>query len=350
MATAAEGPSREYTPYSLIGQLAQQGYSAAQTAVGVLLAREGDFDGAVDWLRAASRTGNLVANTLLAQIHLQRARMSSTDDERTAAMDLVLENYLHAIALGSTEAMYDLAALYINGHYGDDNRLQGVPLLEQARDLENSQATVFLAHLYYTGEVVDRNLDTARSYYAQAADTGNETARKSYARFLLDRDAEQAGDPRAVAWLEELAEDGEAESMLLLGNLYARGVGTDRSVRNAVRWFEEAVDVDPQDANIVNEVAWTLTVSDQAELRRSRYARRIMNRLMEKNEEARQRPEYLDTWAATHAASGDFERAVVVQQQALDVALAADYEEVLDILREHLEAFKAGETISEAVP
>lgn len=209
---------------------------------------------------------------------------------------------------------------------------------------------MFLAHLHYSGEVVDKDLDRARRYYARAAELGNAFARNSYARFLLDRSVDQPGDPRAVDWLRELAEDGEAESMLLLGNLHARGLGTDLDVRRAVHWFKQAVEQAPDDANIVNEVAWTLTVSDQQALRRARYARRIMDRLMEDNAEARQRPEYLDTWAATYAANGDFERAVALQRQALDVARSADYEDVLEILEAHLEAFHDGRTISEAIP
>lgn len=349
---AEDDAGRDFTPFTLIGFLAKQNDSAAQTAVGLFLASppQNRYDDAAEWLRAASRTGNVVANSLLASIHLQRARTAADDASREDAMDQVMENYLHAIALGSADAMYALAVLYLNGHYGEDNEASGVPLLKQAAELDHSEATMFLGHLHYAGDVVSKDLDAARRYYATAAELGNAFARRSYARFLLDRGIDQPGDARAVAWLEELADEGEAESMLLLGNLHARGVGTDRNLRRAVRWFKEAVRTAPNDANIVNEVAWTLAVSDQTALRRERYARQIMDRLMEGNGEARQRPEYLDTWAATYAATGDFDRAVVLQQQALDVAQAADYEDVLDILREHLEAFHAGETISEAVP
>jgi P2-related tail formation protein len=153
-----------------------------------------------------------------------------------------------------------------------------------------------------------------------------------------------------VTWLTDQARDGEAESMLLLGNLHARGIGTPHSVRRAVRWFKQAVTTAPNDASIVNEVAWTLTVSDQDALRRVRYARTIMDQLMASNEGARQRPEYLDTWAATYAATGDFDRAVALQEQAVDVAMAAEYEDVLEILQKHLAEFQAGRTLSEAVP
>ena len=341
---------RGFTPFTLIGYLAKQNDTAAQTAVGGFLISRNQLGDAVDWLRAASRSGNLLAHSLLATIFLQQARAAEDEEVRAQALDQVMENYLHAIALGSADAMYALGVLYLNGQYGDDNKDSGVPLLKQAAELGYSDATMFLAHLHYTGEVVDKNLDAARRLYADAASQGNPFARKSYARFLLDREADQEGDPRVVEWLEELAEEGEPESMLLLGNLHARGVGTRPSIRRAVRYYKEAVEHSPKDPNIVNEVAWTLTVSDQQRLRRERYARNIMDHLMESNQQARQRPEYLDTWAATYAATGDFERAVALQEEAVDVAREAQYEDVLDILLEHLDAFQSGETISEAVP
>lgn len=348
--TEQQAEPRPFTPLTLIGYLAKQNDSAAQAAVGGFLLSRHQLGDAVDWLRAASRSGNVLANTLLANIFLQQARAAEDDEARRQALDQAMDNYLHAVALGSAEAMYALGVLYLNGQYGEENKVSGVPLLKQAAELGDSDATMFLAHLHYAGEVVDKDLEAARRLYVQSAAKGNEFARKSYARFLLDRETGQPGDPRAVEWLEELAREGEPESMLLLGNLHARGVGTRQSERAAVRYYKRAVEQARTDPDIVNEVAWTLAVSDQRALRRARYARRIMDHLMEANEAARQRPEYLDTWAATYAATGDFEQAVALQQQAVQVARENGHEDVLEILEQHLEAFNAGEMISEAVP
>jgi hypothetical protein len=71
---------------------------------------------------------------------------------------------------------------------------------------------------------------------------------------------------------------------------------------------------------------------------------------MDNNEAARRRPEYLDTWAAAYAANGDFDRAISVQEEALTVAEAPDFEDVRDILREHLDAFRDQQTITERAP
>jgi len=339
-----------FTPFSLIGMLAKRNDTAAQAAIGAFLASQGRIEDAIDWLRAASRRGNLLANSILARLYWEQA--SSTEDEaaREAALAEVLENYLHAIGLGSTEAMYALGILYLNEHYGEENIASGVTLLTQAADMNSAEAAVFLAHLNYAGEVVERDLDQARSYYAKAAELESVNARHSYARFLLDPATGQSADPRIINWLDELTEEDDATSMLLLGNLYARGVGVKQSSRRAVGYFKQAVKTTPADASLVNEVAWTLTVSDVDDLKRARYALRIMDKMMSNDEIARRRPEYLDTWAAAYAANGDFERAISLQQEALAVAEAEEFADVRQVLQDHLQLFEDGQTITERAP
>ena len=337
----------EFHPVALMYHLARQGDTAAQTAIGGYLASQNELDTAVDWLRAASRTGNLLANSFLARIFWEKASKASDPDLKQEHLDAVLENYLHAIALGSSDAMYALGVLYLNGHYGEDNIPSGVPLLTQAADADHSDAAMFLAHMHYTGEAVDKDLDRAADYYVRASELDNRFARRAYARFLL---TEQRHDPRAVDWLKELAKDDDGEAMVLLGNLHARGIGVKQNLRRAVSWFKDAVAISPVDANIVNEVAWTLTVSDLEGLKRERYALRIMDTLMEGNADARSKPEYLDTWAAAYAANGDFGRAISLQEEAVEVASEEQYAAVRDVLAEHLEAFQRGETITEKAP
>ena len=348
-ATTSSGKS-DFSPFSMIGYLAKRGDTAAQAAIGAFLASQNRSADAMDWLEAASRAGNLVASSLLARLYWEKARATEDPEEKEAALSEVLDNYLHAITLGSTDAMYALAVLYLNNNFGEENRPSGVTLLTQAAEAGHSDAAMFLAHLYYAGDAVDQDPDLARRYYIQSAMAGNAFARRSYARFLLDRNIRQEGDQRIFGWLEELAKEEDAAAMLLLGNLYARGLGVGQNFRRAVHWYEKAVAARPEDASIVNEVAWTLTVSHFEKLKRTRYARTIMDALMEANAEARVRPEYLDTWAAAYAANGDFQRAVELQQQALAVAEKMQMDDVLEVLGEHLEAFQQGRTITEEAP
>jgi len=341
----------DFTPFSLIGLLAKNNDPAAQAAIGTFLASQGRIEDAIDWLRASSRRGNLLANSFLARIYWDQANSTDDPQVKAAALDEVLENYLHAIALGSADAMYALGVLYLNDQFGEENQASGVTLLKQAADMHYSDASMFLGHLYYTGDVVKQDYAEARSYYVQASEQDNPFAQRAYARFLLDPATEQAPDPRAAEWLANQARDqDDPEAMVLLGNLYARGVGVTQSTRKAVSWLKDAVKTAPEDASIVNEVAWTLTVSDLEPLKRERYALGIMDTLMTKDNSARRRPEYLDTWAAAYAANGDFDRAVSLQEEALAVAESQEQTDVLDVLREHLETFRAGKTITERAP
>jgi tetratricopeptide (TPR) repeat protein len=216
--------------------------------------------------------------------------------------------------------------------------------------LGNTDAMVWLAHLYGVGASVDLDLDEAADYYRRACIEGDSRARLQYARFLLIHSEQREFDPDAVDWLKQDAKRDEPEAMLLLGNLYARGIGVSTSYRRSLRWFKDAVSNAPNDANIINEVAWALAVTDLDQLRNPGYALKIMERVMTSDEQARQNPAYLDTWAAAYAANGEFERAVDVQAEAVSAAEALEQVDVIEILREHLDAFENGQTVIDAVP
>lgn len=338
-----------FSPGVLIGYLAQRDDSAAQASIGAYLFARDQYDAAADWLTAATRTGNILANLLLARVYQTRAD-TLEGKPHGDAMDFALEHYLHAVAVGSDEAMFALGGLYLDGDYGADNVASGAALLKQAAGLENTDAMVWLAHLHSVGTHVDLDLDAAADYYRRACSLGDTRARLQYARFLLIHSEQREFDPDAVEWLKQDAKLDEPEAMLLLGNLYARGVGVSTSYRRSLRWFKDAVSNAPDDANIVNEVAWALTVTNLDRLRNPDYALRIMERIMTTDGQARQNPAYLDTWAAAYAANGKFERAITVQVEAVSAAEALEQVEVIEILREHLDAFENGQTIIDAVP
>jgi TPR repeat protein len=346
----AESRSSEDGPFSagdLIGYLAQARDSAAQTAIGAYYMGERRLEEAEFWLKEASRSSNLLANLMLARVYQQRAE-DADEADRDMHMELALEQYLHAVAVGSDDAMFALAALYLDGAYGEDNIESGIPLLRQAADLGNPEATLWLAHMYVDGTHVEVDHDQAEALFHAAAQTGSGRASLHYARFLLAHD--RPFPEEALTWLQEHADANDPEAMLLLGNLYAKGVGVSQSFRRALSWFKSAVGVSPDDANIVNEVAWTLAVTNLEKLRKPRYALEIMDHVMEADETARENPAYLDTWAAAHAATGDFQEAVKVQEQAVKAAVDQEQGDVIEVLKEHLDAFQRGETIVDPVP
>ena len=346
----AEIPADEFGPMDLIGALAPRGDPAAQTFIGYAFAHEERLPEAVLWLRQAAQSGNVLANLMLARVHWSRASAMEAGVERDEVLELVTGNYVQAVAAGSDDAMFRLGALYITGELGDGQNDAGIALVEQAVEVGNVDAMLFLARTHYQGLFLDRDIGLSDGYYQQAAAQNDAEAKLEYARFLLDPAVEVEFSARAFGWLEEVADDDNPQAMLLIGSLFAKGVFVDRNYRQAQRWFRDAVTSAPSNPSIVNEVAWTLSVSHLEDLRRPRYALKIMDDVMEANDVARRTPAYLDTWAAAHAANGRFDRAIDLQEEAVEQATINNATDVLDILREHLEAFRAGETISDVVP
>lgn len=335
---------------SFIHLLALSGDDAAAAHVGFELLRAGRGDDGQHWLRRAARSGNALANVGLAELYSERARRSS--ERRAAWLAAVEDEFLAAIEAGMDEAMLHLGRMYWSGLYGADKQAEGVALLQRAATLDNAQSQLALAWLHTEGDVVAKDLDLAEQYFVAAASRDN-GAKVQYARFLLHPPFERTFNDRAWRWLRDLASDDNPQAMLVLGQLYARGVHVGKRLRRARGWFKRAAEAAPDDANLINEVAWTLTVSHLPRLRDERFALAIMEHVMaDEANAARRNPAYLDTWAATYAANGDFERAIAVQEQAIELAVANDDPNgELPILREHLIAFRAGESISdESVP
>ena len=364
---AGDQPPQPNNPWRILRNLADQQDSAAQAAIGAYLAKQNRFAPAVNWLEAAARPGNLLAHSLLARIYWFQASNKQSDSNAAGNGDpqepsreefkqLALNHHLQAIAAGSTESMYSLGRLYIEGYYGDGNDAEGIALLEQAGQLGSAESLLYLGHQFRTGQHLEKNPTTAQRYLEQAAELQNPTAIISYARFLTTATGQEniSAHDDLLPWLLELADANNAEAMLILGNFNARGIAVAQSTRKALRWYKKAVRNAGSHhhgaAEIINEVSWTLATTAIGELRNSRYAQDIMNQLMESDREARDRPEYLDTWANTYAANGDFKTAIEVQQRAIKKAQEQQRNDVLEILRRHLDLFRAGNHVIDQVP
>ncbi|MYJ75724.1 MAG: hypothetical protein F4089_11750 [Gammaproteobacteria bacterium] len=334
----------EFSPSAFIGVLARGNDPAALMFMGWKGARH--IDDVMRALYFAARGGNAMANGLLARLWRNTAINASSERERY--LRRAEQEFQVAIGAGFDDAMFDLGTLYVGEAYGSNRIADGLALIRRSAELDNTDALAFLGWGHVVGDFVERDHQLAEQYFLRAAALNGE-GKLAYARFLMHPDVEQGFNKRAYQWIRQVAKDDNADAMVLIGDLYARGLHVGKSVRRAQSWFKNAVRSAPDDPYLVNEVAWRLAVTHLPKLRDERYALEIMERIMEASEEARRNPAYLDTWAAAYAANGDFERAIAVQQEAIEVAQATSDDD-LPILLEHLEAFRAGEEISEQVP
>ncbi|MDB0050581.1 sel1 repeat family protein [Pseudomonadales bacterium] len=391
------------SPWPVLRLFTDEEDSAAQASIGTYLAKQQRYDSATGWLELSARNGNMLAHTLLARIYgylaevTDKAQSGSAVDrpfeqpfdqnkrrssdqsedqrgdqsreqpreqpiERPGATTeeftlLSIKNHRQAIALGSVESMYTLGRLLIESTSNKPplqrNIPEGVEFMERAGSLGSARAYLFLAYQNASGKLLERNDENANKYFAAAAQLKNPTAVINYARFLVSFN-ELEPHEQLVPLLTELASQDNAKAMVALGNLNALGIGSKKSTRQAVSWYKKAVRVAQashhEAADVINEVAWTLASTQDKPLQRSRYAQKIMDALMEKNPQASTHPEYLDTWANTYAANGDFSKAISLQKQAIASASAQNRSDILKILNDHLAQFMAGQAITEQTP
>lgn len=379
------------SPWPLLRLFTDEEDSAAQASIGTYLAKQQRYDSATGWLELSARNGNMLAHTLLARIYGYLANASnqeqsssaidqpftqSRDQSRNQSRDqqigktidkpsattdeftlLSIKNHRQAIALGSVESMYTLGRLYIESTSIEPplqrNIPEGVEFMERAGSLGSARAYLFLAYQNASGKLLERNNEKANEYFGAAAQLKNPSAVINYARFLVSFN-ELEPHEQLLPLLTELASQDNAKAMVALGNLNALGIGSKKSTRQAVAWYKKAVRVAQashhEAADVINEVAWTLASTQDKPLQRSRYAQKIMDALMDKNPQASTHPEYLDTWANTYAANGNFSKAVSLQKQAIASASAQNRKDILKILNDHLAKFMAGQAISEQTP
>ncbi|MYD46767.1 MAG: hypothetical protein F4W92_10475 [Gammaproteobacteria bacterium] len=332
--------------------LANAGDSSAQLSLGRFLANGGATARAETLYLAAISADNGYAHVLYGNLFIN---LASNPNERDPHRYLVgaQSHYSHAIDYGYHTALRQLGWLFHSGRLGDAYIPEGLEMLERAAFYDDTVALRYLGNVYRwgieDGEQVD--LERAARFYERAAEIGDRMARIEYYRVVAHPDAGLAVSKKAVDWLHELAANDDVIAMLELGNCYIRGCPQRPNYRKALRWYRKAVETAPENPEIVNSVAWTLAVTDKKRLRNPAYALKIVDHLMENDEESRANPMIVDTWAAAHAALGNFARAIELQQEALELANRDEnFAAFIDEIKSHLDSFLNGEALSESVP
>lgn len=337
--------------HEIIGFLALMNDPAAQIFIGQFYAAEDNFNNSIHWLSNAAQTDSALANLTLGRVYWQQSLQVDDAESRMSLEELAENNFLHAVGAGFDSAMFDLAKIYLRSERTEDERENGFDYLRRAIGLGNTNAMRYLARLQAYGMWTPQDLDATESLLYLASRMGNEGAKREYIEFMLNSTNGRDSRETAVAWLHELARDENPGAMIELGKLYALGRDVKQSYRRARHWFRKAVAQDPTSSEVVNHVAWILTVSHLNRLRNPRYALRIIERLMESNENARSNPAFIDTWAAAYASLGNFDRAVELQREALAKGEKQEVDEnIMTLLQQHLDDFSSGKQVIEELP
>ena len=116
----------------------------------------------------------------------------------------------------------------------------------------------------------------------------------------------------------------------------------------AIAALREGLALEPDAAQLANNLAWYLAVAPEADVRRPEEAVEIARRLVDRLGD--DDPSLLDTVAVAHAAAGDFVAAARLARKAMDLCTALGADELASAIRERLRLYEAGEAYVEGEP
>ena len=109
----------------------------------------------------------------------------------------------------------------------------------------------------------------------------------------------------------------------------------------AIQNWSKVVQLDPNNANILNNLAWLLATSDDMSFRNPDRAIELAKRACELT--GYEDPYKLDTLAAAYAAADRFDEAVMTAQQAVNNAKDSDKEEIVSEIQNRLGLYQKGQ-------
>ena len=146
-----------------------------------------------------------------------------------------------AVAAESIPAMAELGRLLTVGNGVDIDLSRGLSLLRFAGDTGDSAALATLGILINRGLFSTNDPSLGTKYLQKAASMGNPEAEHELGQLeLLDGRTESA-----AARFHRSVERGHVRSMIVLSNMYEKGIGVPRSCENAVIFLKRAIEAGP---------------------------------------------------------------------------------------------------------
>ncbi len=245
-----------------------------------------------------------------AMSHLARSlRASPTGAEQAA------DWYRKAFTAGDANALVALAFMHIGGELTASEPLsEANRLLRQAAAAGSATAMVRLAHHYLAGTGLPKDYVESQALFLQASALGNADADVGLGYLYQAELMPLSSDRSAAYWYERAAHAGNVEGQLR----WARMLLDKGRSRQARDWFAAAARQDSIAAH--NNLAWLLATLDDVELRDGKRALAHASVAVE----AEPSSAHLDTLAAAYAETGQFDRAIVIQREALAALLPSD--------------------------
>lgn len=133
---------------------------------------------------------------------------------------------------GDSEAQYEMGARSVS-----TNMAQAVEWIRKAALQGHAEAQFEMSMVYQNGYGgVEADTAEAMKWLALASENGNAKAQLSYAAALMNN----SDETRGVEMMQKSAEADYPPAQYCLGQIYENGIGVDRDMVNAARWYRRA--------------------------------------------------------------------------------------------------------------
>ena len=182
---------------------------------------------------AAAQQGDVNAQMAVAE------KLKTGAGAQTNAQE-VADWYAKAAAQGDPQAAYELAQMYLEGNGVARDIESAVSYLELSADKGYAPAQYMLGEMYQTGnDVLKQDALQGFLWWLQASRQGDAQATSA----LSQIPAKQLAAYRYAQQIDSLlqqAQQGEADSLALAGEMFQSGIGVERNAEKAAELFMQA--------------------------------------------------------------------------------------------------------------
>jgi TPR repeat protein len=183
----------------------------------------------------------------------------------------------------------------------------------KAADQGDAPSQCDLGWNYLYGRGVETNYAEAAAWFRKAAERGNVIAEHSLGSLYATGRGVEQDYVTAGEWYRKAADKRYPMAESSLGWMYAHGQGVKKDATEALNWYRKAADTGYPFAQ--NQLAWMLAISTNESFRNGPMAVGYAEKAVAATH--RTNAAFLDTLAAAHAETGDFDKAVATQNEAI---------------------------------
>ena len=147
--------------------------------------------------------------------------------------------YRRAADMGDSEAMVYLGHLYNWGRGIRQDDHEALKWYRKAADLGDADGQMWLGNMYSKGQGVPQNFVEATAFYRKAAEQNHAMGQRLLGLSYLEGEGVKKDPAEAVEWLLKSAEQEDGGAQYYLGMCYEKGYGVQKDKQQAIYWYRK---------------------------------------------------------------------------------------------------------------